>query len=82
MKFEKFLGCEKATFLSAFNSEDPGVLTISTRLFKSTVPDDFLKGAFNIDQAKLDQLKAGIPENPAPGFDSECLKRCGISPKY
>ena len=39
--YQQNLGCEPVEFLSALNSEDPGVITISTRTF--TLPSEALQ---------------------------------------
>ena len=70
-------GCEQAIFLAAFGTEDPGVQQTANNLFR--LPVESLTSAFYLTKDKIDVIKLGIPDNPANGFDSECLARCGIS---
>ena len=72
---EQNIGCEEAIFISAFSDEDPGVLTISNRMF--TLPDEALQATFAENKATINKLKNGLPVNPAKGHN-ECLKKCGI----
>jgi len=72
---EQNIGCEPATFISAFSSDDPGVLTISNRLF--TLPEEALTSTFNITMSQVDQIRKNLPTNPAKGT-SECLNRCSL----
>jgi oxalate decarboxylase/phosphoglucose isomerase-like protein (cupin superfamily) len=73
--FEQNLGCTNATFLSAFNHEDPGVLTITNRLFD--IPTQALTSSFNTDEATIQNIKSKLSFNPAKGV-GECRKRCGF----
>jgi oxalate decarboxylase/phosphoglucose isomerase-like protein (cupin superfamily) len=73
--FEQNLGCSKATFLSAFNSEDPGVVTIPNRLYD--IPIQALTSSFNNTEDVINQLKSKLVANPAMGV-GECRKRCGL----
>ena len=73
--FEQNLGCSEATFLSAFNHEDPGVVTIPNRLFD--IPIQALTSSFNSTEDTINALKARLVSNPAYGV-GECLKRCGL----
>ena len=43
---EQNIGCEPATFISAFSSDEPVVLTISNLLF--TLPEESITSTFNI----------------------------------
>lgn len=71
---EHNIGCEEAIFMSAFSSEDAGVLTISNRLV--TLPDEALEATFAEKHSFVDKLKSGLPVNPAVGT-AQCLKKCG-----
>ena len=73
--FEQNLGCTNATFLSAFSSEDAGVLTLTNRLF--AVNQEGLTSTFNQADVTIDYLRSNIGENPAKGR-GECLKRCKL----
>ena len=76
--FEQNLGCTQATFLSAFNHEDPGVLTLPNRLFD--IPIQALTSSFNTaDEATLNQIKNRLVHNPAIGI-GECRARCRLPP--
>ena len=76
--FEQNLGCTQATFLSAFNHEDPGVLTLPNRLFD--IPMQALTSSFNTtDEASLNQIKSNLVKNPAIGI-GECRARCRLPP--
>lgn len=74
--FEQNLGCEEAVFLSAFSHEDPGVLTLSNRLFD--LPIQALTSTFNQNGDVINAIKSNLGVNPAKGR-GECLKRCGIN---
>ena len=70
------MGCKNATFISAFNNEDPGVLTVLNRLFD--IPLEALQSSFQIsDQTLLQNIKNKLPPNPAAGV-GECKARCGL----
>ena len=73
--FEQNLECRNATFLSAFSSEDPGVLQITNRLFD--INKEALSSSFNQVDTVIDYLKVSLGTNPAKGR-GECLKRCGL----
>jgi len=70
--YQQNFGCETATYLSALNSEDPGVITVANNLVR--IPSESLKATLGID----DVVGISIPAGPAPGRDPECLQRCGI----
>ncbi|CAF1659750.1 unnamed protein product, partial [Didymodactylos carnosus] len=75
--FEQNLNCAPATFVAAFNSQDPGVLTIGNAFFgglPATVVGPSL-GGLNI--SSVDDIKAQLPHNPAVGIE-ECRQRCGL----
>jgi len=76
--FEQNLGCTNATFLSAFNHEDPGVQTLPNRLFD--IPMQALTSSFNNDETTLAQIKSKLVHNPAKGV-GECRTRCGLPAK-
>lgn len=73
--YQQNLDCEPAEYISALNSEDPGVVTISTQVF--TLPDEALQATFNLNAEQVKILRAGIPAGPAKGR-IECLKRCNL----
>jgi hypothetical protein len=75
--FEQNLNCVPATFVAAFNSEDPGVLTISTAFFgalPATVVGASL-GGLNI--TTVEDIRLQLVKNPAIGI-AECRQRCGL----
>ena len=75
--FEQNLNCVPATFVAAFNSEDPGVLTISNGLFgalPATVVGAAL-GGLNI--TTVEDIRLRLAQNPSIGI-AECRKRCGL----
>ena len=69
------MGFTPATFLSAFNHEDPGVVTLPNRLFD--IPVQALTSSFNNDPVTLEKIKKRLVSNPASGV-GECRARCGI----
>ena len=73
--YQQNLSCRKAKYISAFNNEDPGVLTITNRLF--TLPTESLSVSFNLDELQIQNIAVGLPSNVAGGR-RECLKRCNI----
>jgi len=75
LHYQQNLGCEEAQYISAFNSEDPGVQGVSRALFG--LPLEGVASALNMDEADVLTTKSNIPANPAKGR-IECLKRCGI----
>jgi len=70
------LGCDVATLIAAFNSEDPGVNTVSLRLFDFT-DDELLATALNITISAVQTLRRGLPPSIAKGR-AECLQMCGL----
>jgi oxalate decarboxylase/phosphoglucose isomerase-like protein (cupin superfamily) len=75
--FEQNVGCTNATFLSAFSSEDAGVVQIINRFFDIEF-DEAITSTLNQDQVVVDYLKKSIGTNPTMGR-GECLKRCGLA---
>jgi len=73
---EQNLGCENATFISALNSEDPGVNTVTLRLFDVS-DDEALATSFNLTTDQIQTVRNGLPPAPAKGR-AECLQRCGL----
>ncbi|CAF3557958.1 unnamed protein product [Adineta steineri] len=75
--FEQNMNCTPATFVAAFNSEDPGVLTISNAFFGSipaTVVGASL-GGLNI--STIEDIRSNLAKNPSLGIE-ECRKRCNL----
>jgi oxalate decarboxylase/phosphoglucose isomerase-like protein (cupin superfamily) len=75
--FEQNLNCAPATFVAAFNNEDPGVLTVANAFFGSlpaTVVGASL-GGLNI--TTVDDIRLQLAQNPSIGI-AECRKRCGL----
>mmetsp|Transcript_7215 Transcript_7215/g.16412 ORF Transcript_7215/g.16412 Transcript_7215/m.16412 type:complete len:90 (-) Transcript_7215:192-461(-) len=74
--YQQNLSCETATYISALNSEDPGVITVSTQFFK--LPDEAVQGSLGQDEHTVKQLIDGLPAGPAEGCIS-CTEKCGWS---
>jgi oxalate decarboxylase/phosphoglucose isomerase-like protein (cupin superfamily) len=75
--FEQNLNCTPAMFVAAFNSDDPGVLTVANS-FYGGLPANIVGaslGGLNI--TTVDSMKAMLPVNPALGIQ-ECRQRCGL----
>ena len=77
MHFAQNIGCQNATFISALNSEDPGVSAVRNVL---NFPTDAMAGAFNQTVDQIQQLAAAVLKlaSPAQGIEN-CLKACGIN---
>jgi oxalate decarboxylase/phosphoglucose isomerase-like protein (cupin superfamily) len=75
--FATNFGCEDVSFISALNSEDPGVSAI-TNVFN--FPSLAIAGAFNQSEETIRLIKAGLPSSPASGIE-DCLKLCGLCKK-
>ena len=74
--YQMNLDCKTAKYISVLNNEDPGVLTVLTRLFD--IPLQALQSSFQIsDQTLLQDIKNKLPPNPASGV-GECIVRCGL----
>ena len=71
--YQQNLDCQPARYISALNSEDPGVLTVSNRLF--TFPLEALTATFDLSPYIVQHIKRNLPENIAAGR-KECLIRC------
>ncbi len=69
------LDCKPARFIAAFNNEDPGTVTVSTRTF--ALPNEALTVTFNQSPEEIEALKKGLPVTLAMGRE-ECLRRCSI----
>jgi len=76
--FEMNTGCEPATFVAAFNNEDPGVLSLAQRFF-GLPPSIVSLSLGDIGVQEAAQLNSKIPDNIVLGV-SDCQKRCGITP--
>ncbi|KAJ7066421.1 RmlC-like cupin domain-containing protein [Mycena amicta] len=74
--FEMNDGCEPAMFVSAFNSEDPGVLQLAQRFYG--LPVDVIQATLGgLGVEEVEGLADKIPDNIAYGTDA-CLQRCGL----
>ncbi|KAJ7082688.1 RmlC-like cupin domain-containing protein, partial [Mycena belliarum] len=69
--------CHNATFVAAFNSEDPGRSDIATNfwMLNSDVVDAALGFPHTIGRSNIDAWRSKLPVNLAAGVDS-CLKAC------
>ncbi|KAJ6577701.1 RmlC-like cupin domain-containing protein [Mycena capillaripes] len=74
--FQANEGCDPAMFVSAFNAEDPGVLSVGQR-FLGLSPDIVAATLGDIGVEAVFGLDSIIPDSFALGTD-ECLKRCGL----
>ncbi|CAF4294923.1 unnamed protein product, partial [Adineta steineri] len=61
--FEQNLNCTPATFVAAFNSEDPATIVGATL------------GGLNI--STIEDIRVHLAQNPSIGI-TECRKRCGL----
>ncbi len=57
--FFHYEGCEPAVYFSALGNEDPGVITIASRLF--TLPEDALKSTFKLNSEQIDSINKTLP---------------------
>lgn len=69
------MGCGPVVFISALNSEDPGVVTISTQLFMA--PDEGLSATLDAGMDRILQLRNALPQGPAAG-QQQCMQQCGL----
>jgi oxalate decarboxylase/phosphoglucose isomerase-like protein (cupin superfamily) len=71
--------CEPASFIAAFNSNDPGVSFVAATLF--SLEDQLVIAALGGDAvvsgADLDTIRHAIPAGLATGV-SQCLQKCGM----
>jgi hypothetical protein len=67
------LDCKTAKYISVLNNEDPGVLTISNRLFE--LPVEALSATFDLPMNEINAIKDRLPSTIAKGRQ-ECLSRC------
>lgn len=76
MHWQANLGCEEATFVASFNSEDPGTLLIAPAFFSinSTILNPTLG---NVTDDQVESIAAGLPAAIIEGI-SACRVRCGL----
>ncbi|CAM9889687.1 unnamed protein product [Chrysoparadoxa australica] len=74
--FQQNLSCENAKYVAFLNSEDPGIVTITTAGL-ANLPIESVADAFGVSTEEAKMLVEGFPPGPASGMMS-CLKRCGI----
>jgi hypothetical protein len=74
-------GCEAATFVAAFNDNDPGVSLIAPNFFEleEQLVIATLGGDMVFSGADLASVEHGIPAS-AIYLVQECVQRCGIKP--
>jgi len=74
-------GCEAATFVAAFDDNDPGVSLIAPNFF--SLEDQLVIASLGGDMvfsgADLASVQHGIPAS-AIYLVEECVQRCGIKP--
>ena len=73
--FVQNLECTTATQLSAYNYEDPGLLTLGLSLFR--FPNGPLSAAFGENDNDIDSLRKQIPGYPLD-VNVACRKKCGL----
>jgi len=73
--YQQNLSCETATYIAALNSEDPGVITVTTQFFR--LPNEAIQGSLGQDEDKVQQLIDGLPAGPADGR-RVCMEKCGL----
>jgi len=74
--------CQPATFVAAFNNNDPGVSFVGANLFSfddQLVIADF-GGDAVISGADLESIRQALPQGLATGV-AECVSKCGIKPR-
>ena len=71
--YQQNLGCDTVQYLSALNSEDPGVVTLSNQVF--TLPIESLISTFGIATKFLNRITKDLPTGPGEGWQN-CLNRC------
>lgn len=75
MHYQQNMGCEPAQYISALNSADPGVQTLTTNFIN--FPDEAILSSLNITRTEFELFENTfqIPAGPAKG-NAECLQRC------
>jgi len=73
--YQQNLGCKRATYISTLNSEDPGVITITTKFFD--FPKEAVQSSLGAGNNSVNRLIKGLPSGPAAG-QRECMIKCGI----
>ncbi|KMT10458.1 hypothetical protein BVRB_5g115850 [Beta vulgaris subsp. vulgaris] len=60
--FQKNVGQNKALIITAFNSQNPGVVLLSSTLFGTnpSIPDDVLSQTFLVDQSIVEGIKSNF----------------------
>ena len=82
--FEMNMGCKPAFYLSTYNNVDPGVVTVSNRVFD--LPLEILEATYYLTEEQIKLIKRYLPTTPTAGvmnygFD-ECIERCEKRDKY
>ena len=73
LHMQQNLGCNDLQFLSALNSEDPGVLTLPNALLRFNRQS--LAASFNQNTRIIKNLSRRVKNGPVIG-DTACLARC------
>jgi hypothetical protein len=73
--YQQNLSCESVTYITALNSEDPGVVA-TTQFF--ALPKEAIVASLNQPESTVNMLIAGLPEGPAEGRE-KCMKKCGLT---
>ena len=73
--------CEHATFIAAFNTNDPGVSFVAANFFslEDQVVIASLGGDAVVSGADLASIRQALPEGLATGVE-QCVQQCGIKP--
>lgn len=75
--YQQNMGCRTVHFLSALNSEDPGVVTSANQFFR--FPDEALAASLNVSDSSVPSARMSIPRGPANGLrNEECARRCNL----
>ena len=82
--FEMNMGCKPAFYLSTYNNVDPGLVTLSDRVFE--FPLEILESTYYLTKEQIKLMKRYLPNTPTAGvmnygFD-ECIERCDRREKY
>jgi Cupin len=79
--FEYNPGCTPATFIAAFNNNDPGISFVAANFFSldDQVVIASLGGEAVVSGADLASIRQALPEGLATGVE-QCIQTCGIQP--
>jgi len=82
--FEMNMGCKPAFYLSTYNNVDPGLVTVSNRVFD--FPLEVLEATYYLTEEQIKLIKRYLPNTPTAGVMNygidECIERCYKTEKY